>query len=132
LGEGLAEKEDLAGSFGVIEVTHGELFILIVPGGEEWLQQVREKYESDPYFRDVLAALKGASVDDMTVDSDRRQMLRDLTCTSAQARQYALEDSGLITYRSSGTLCIPNHSGLKRSILYEAHDSATRCHFGAA
>jgi hypothetical protein len=46
--------------FGIAEVTHGELFGLVVLEGEEWLQRVREGYERDTYFREVLTVLKGA------------------------------------------------------------------------
>jgi hypothetical protein len=55
--EGEGEGVVLAGlaSFGITEMTHGDLFTLIVQGGEERLQQVREGYEWDLYFRDVLA-----------------------------------------------------------------------------
>jgi hypothetical protein len=88
--------------FGIAEVTHGELFGLAVLEGEEWLQRVREGYERDTYFQEVLTVLKGApnGPGDEERLGDRRQALRNLTRRSARARQYALEDNGLITHRS--------------------------------
>ena len=46
-----------------------------------------------------------------------------------RARQYALEDDGLIRQRATGKLSIP--MSLRQDILQEAHDSPVGGHFGA-
>jgi hypothetical protein len=57
----ISEEGSVSLGFGIAEGNHIEHFGLAVLEGEEWLQRVREIYERDTYFREVLAVLREAS-----------------------------------------------------------------------
>ena len=101
-----------------------ELLPILASGvqADEWLDRLRQEYRSCPYFADVLTALGGQ---DPPADDNEMKRTNRAKC----ARQYTLEDDGLIRQRATGKLGIP--ASLRQEVLQEAHDSPVGGHFGA-
>ena len=101
-----------------------ELLPIIASGvqADEWLDRLRQEYKSCPYFSDLLMAL---GCQDLPADDSEIKQKGH----TKRARQYTLEDDGLIRQCAIGKLGIP--TALRPEILQEAHDSPIGGHFGA-
>ena len=111
---------------------------MMVTGQEEWLHVVREQYEEDETFGELVQALKEKEKCKMIGEWEKRvgKKLVD------KARRYSWRD-GLLWYRDerdrelgeeeqrTELLCVPKGGGLRTALFREAHDSLTAGHFGA-
>ena len=86
------------------------------------MAQLRQEYKTCPYFAEVLTALGGH--DPPANDTERMRQQR-----TKRARQFSLEEDGLIRQRATRKLGVP--TALRSSVLSEAHDSPIGGHFGA-
>ena len=78
-------------------------------------ETLKEQYQNDNYFGEIFDAL-------VHPDTAKQSVL-------ARSRNFAIID-GRIYLRDSQRLAIPGNVELKRTILYEAHDTVTSGHLG--
>ena len=88
----------------------------------EWMAQLRQEYKTCPYFAGVLTAPGGQDP-----PADDTEMLRQLR--AMRARQFPLEEDGLICQRAAGRTGVPTSP--RPLVLSEVHDSSVGGYFGA-
>jgi hypothetical protein len=103
---------DIAGLTTMLELMAAEMT------GDDFLQRLRQSYQSDPYFTGVKLALEGGKG---SRDADKIRF----------AKKFRLED-GLL-YKVNGLkprLCIPDGDGLRLALLHDNHDAPSAGHLG--
>ena len=93
---------------------HMELLLASGIQADEWMSSLKQEYKACQYFSDMLIVLGGGNQPQDDSETRRKQHAK-------RAKQFTLEDDGLIRQRATGKLGIP--TSLRPTILQEAHDS---------
>jgi hypothetical protein len=123
------EEEEMEMDPSVYAVAAEESVELLLSSGleaDEWMERLKSEYRACPYFGDVLIALGGMEEPEETEEKRRNERRKQ---REKRAKQFSLQDDGLIRQRATGKLGVP--TSLRKEVLQEAHDSAIGGHFGA-
>jgi len=101
-----------------------------ISSAEEQMKEIRDGYETDPYFGRVLRTLRPKPLNEEDSQKEKELSPEEKSRAIARSKYYQLSDEGYISHKANNTLCIPDNAVTRQRLLEEAHDSPTAGHFG--